>query len=78
VTGQRTRRQDPTPFGPGARFKVAAGLDDHVVNDARHAQTITESPYVLGVVATRGSSVMVNVVHGNDQLALAGEHQQSE
>jgi hypothetical protein len=65
-------------LGSGARFKVAAGLDHHVVDHTRHAQTIAQSPYALGVVATRRSSVMVNVVHGNDQFALAGEHQQSE
>jgi hypothetical protein len=48
------------------------------VDYTRHAQTIAKSTYALRVVATRGSGVMVNVVHGHDQFALAGEHQQSE
>jgi hypothetical protein len=78
VTGQRPRRENPTPFGPGARLKVAAGFDHHVMDHARHAHTITESAHGLGVIATRRSSVMVDVVDGNVQFGLAGEQQQSE
>jgi hypothetical protein len=34
---------------------------------------VAKSAHEFGVVTTRGPSVMVNVVHGGDQLGLQGE-----